>query len=187
MEKPYIEIETEHFFIRSVAEADKSDYMGLRRQASEISAAYDIVPGFLDFEWEQELNSEDDLYLSVFDRDNNAFVASASIQAYRKQEAELGIDVVKERRRNGAGKEVLSAVLKKAHDMFPGRTFVTRINRKNAASRGLTEKCGGTFLRYDDSQFSKAVHVGLSDDEIKEDVRKLYEEGKDAVVIYRMP
>ena len=57
MEKPYIEIETEHFFIRSVAEADKSDYMGLRRQASEISAAYDIVPGFLDYEWEQELNS----------------------------------------------------------------------------------------------------------------------------------
>ncbi len=187
MEKPDIEIRTERCFIRVAQEIDKDYYMALRRATSGIASAYDIMPGFLDYEWEQELNADDDIYMCVFMKKDKAFVASTSIQGYQTNEIELGLDVVEEYRRSGIGYEILCAVLDKSHMMFPGIPVVTKMNRDNGASKGLVEKCGGSFLRYEDSQFSKALHADGDDEGKGEDIKKVIEDGKNSMLVYLMP
>ena len=59
-EKPYIDFETERLHIRSVDKEDRDVYMALRISNSPIAAAYSSMSGFTDFEWEGELNAEDD-------------------------------------------------------------------------------------------------------------------------------
>ncbi len=66
MEKPKISFDTERLYVRSVEETDKDDYMNLRVETSELSQAYQSVPGFRDYEWEGELNSQKDIYMAVF-------------------------------------------------------------------------------------------------------------------------
>ena len=80
MIKPYIDFETERLHIRSVTKEDKEDFMALRIHNSDISSVYSEVSGFEDLEWESELNSEKDIYLSIFRKTDEVFVASASIQ-----------------------------------------------------------------------------------------------------------
>ena len=53
MEKPKISFETERLYVCSVEEADKEVYMDLREETSELSRAYQSVPGFRDYKWEQ--------------------------------------------------------------------------------------------------------------------------------------
>lgn len=54
---------------------------------SDLSVAYSVIPGFENFEWDGELNAEDDIHLSVFLRSDGSFVASASMQNYKSEDS----------------------------------------------------------------------------------------------------
>lgn len=99
MEKPKISFDTERLYVRSVIETDKDDYMNLRVETSELSQAYQSVPGSRDYEWEGELNSQKDIYMAVFMKADDTMVASCSFQGYEGDCVELGFDVKEQYRK----------------------------------------------------------------------------------------
>ena len=152
-----MDFETKRLHIRSVEEKDKEPYMSLRSNNSDFSAAYEILPGFFDYEWEGELNSKEDIYLSVFFKDNGIFVGSASIQSYKEDIAELGFDVCKEYWNQGIATEILNGLIGEAYRLYKFSKIVVRANKDNLASRRVAEKCGGAFEGYEDSPVNNAL------------------------------
>ena len=193
IKKPYIDFETERLHIRTVAPEDRDDYMALRIGNSPISAAYAAMQGFTDYEWEGELHAEDDIYLSVFQKQGGAFVASASVQHFRSGCIEFGYDAVDGYRNQGIATEVVKSLLAEVHRLFPETAVIIRVGKDNMSSRRVAEKCGGVLIgsedsivgrlieRYTDSAQSRDGYL-MSDDLIA-----ALERGKDYVCIYEMP
>lgn len=196
-EKPFIDFETDHLYIRNVAEEDKDDYMSLRVNNSNISMAYSIIPDFTDFEWNGELNGQDDIYFSVFRKPDKSFVASASIQNYREETAELGYDVKEGYRNMGIATELIKGLLAEFHRLLPDTKVIIRADHENDASRRVAEKCGGTLIRMEDSfayRIFSATKKSLEEagkdidqSDSYNDMRELMEKGKNSVYVYELP
>ena len=189
MIKPYIDFETERLHIRSVTKEDKEDFMALRIHNSVISSVYSEVSGFEDLEWESELNSEKDIYLSIFRKTDEVFVASASIQAYEKTTIELGYDVSEAYRNRGYATEIIRGLGAEVHRKFPGARVIIRIEKDNIASRKAAEKGGGILTQNEDSLVNQwfAKLKDLCNDETKNEIGELLEQGKDSVCVYEIP
>lgn len=193
MNKPNINIETKRLLIGNLSEKDHDPYMNLRASNSDISVVYEKMPDFQDFEFVSELNSEDDIYLSVYRKSDSVFVASASIQNYTSDVLELGYDVVEKYRNQGIATEIVEALLQEAHSLFKDKKIIVKINNDNEASKKVAEKCGGKFIKYDDSPISKALAVFANNPDYKsaevdsQEISMAIQRGSDAVSIYEMP
>lgn len=187
--KPEIHIETERLIIKTLCEEDRLAYMSLRKQSSDIAVAYEMFPEFNNYEWEAELNSEVDIYLSVFRKVDGIFVASASIQDFNEEVVELGYDVVNEYRNQGIATEIVIALVAEAHRLFNESKVVIRVNNDNDASKRVVEKCGGKFYKSDDGILCKTISklAESTGREIDPSIREAGENGKDSVSIYEMP
>lgn len=196
MEKPKISFDTERLYVRSVEEMDKDDYMNLRVETSELSQAYQSVPGFRDHEWEGELNSRKDIYMAVFMKTNDKIVASCSFQGYEGDCVELGFDVEEQYRKQGIATELVQGMLRTVSTVFSGKPVMIRTNVTNTACRRVAEKCGGVFSGYEATLAAKAI-AGLmesygnkpTDDEELLEMRQrnaeFIEENKEGVCGYR--
>ena len=183
--------ETERLYIRPVQEVDKDEYMALRIQTSEISRAYTAMPDFSESEWESELNgNEKEIYYSVFLKQENSFVASASVIENKKKILEIGYDVKEEFRNRGVATELLKALLKEIRMIDPYTTVQIKTNADNKASRKVAEACGGVMTKFEDTCFVRAIKSLRnieSTGEEDEETRKLVEQGTNAVCVYVMP
>lgn len=159
MGKPNITFETEKLIVRPVAPGDKEKYMKLRRESSPIKGAYDVLDGLLEEEWKAELNSAKDIFLVASMKDSGVFAASASYQHFEDDEVEIGIDVAEEHRNKGIATELLTNMLRIAHDKYPDKRIILRTERTNAACRKAAEKCGGTICGYEPHPFSRLMDV----------------------------
>lgn len=192
MEKPGIVLETKRLYIRPVQEMDKDAYMSIRVKNSDFTSAYHIWTEFYDEEWKCELESEDSVYLSVFQKDDYVLVASASVQNYGHDTIELGYDVAEEYRNRGFATELLRALTVWVHEEFPGIPVRVRIRSDNAASRRVVEKCGGRLSGNEDSVIVKEILQILKETNVKltepgmENIMKRIEEGKDQVLVYEV-
>ena len=194
-DKPIIDFETERLHIRAVKECDKEAYMALRIQNSMTPKAYEKIPGFRDYEWEGELNDDGDLFLSVFLKPEELFVASASIQHYNKAAIEIGYDVVKEYHKQGIATELIKGLVKEIHRIFSDARIIITTDRDNAASRRVAEKCGGTLTGFDNSIISKIYEIakegfegkGMENDEEYRKIMESIEEDKNSVCVYELP
>ena len=197
MKKPVIDFTTERLHIRTVSSEDKSEYMSLRVNNSNLKAAYFAIPGFEDFEWENELNAEDDIHLSVFLKNDNTFIGSASIQNFKSDILELGYDVVEEFRNLGYATEIVSGLLSEIHRIFPNTEAIIRTDRENTASKNVAKKCGGVLIRNEDSFASRLFqdikekydHVGDDFESVngRADMMSLIEQGRESVCVYKLP
>lgn len=196
MEKPKISFDTERLYVRSVEETDKDDYMNLRVETSELSQAYQSVPGFRDFEWEGELNSWKDIYMAVFMRTNDKMVASCSFQSYEGDCIELGFDVAEQYRKQGIATELVKGMLRTVRTVFSGKPVMIRTNVTNTACRWVAEKCGGFFSGYEPTLAAKAIARLMesygnkpTDDEellkMRQRNAKFIEDNKEGVCVYR--
>ena len=194
-EKPMISFSTERLYVRPVAEEDKEEYMQLRERTSDIQYIYSEDPDFRESEWQNELKDKDDIYFSVFLKDSNTFVASASFQGFRKKFIELGLDVVDGYRGQGIGTELLMGLIEAAHSSFLGAQLKIRTRKKNKAAQKLIEKCGGRLVRKEEgpevSALRKTVKImDAAADKIdgwpdkKKLCLELIEKGKDGVFVY---
>ena len=185
--KPRIDFETERLHIRNVSECDKDEYMSLRENNSPISKAYELVADFRDFEWEGELHCEHDIFLSVFLRPDEIFVASASIQHYRNETVELGYDVVEEYRNRGFATEIVKGLVMTVHDLNPGKRIIIRMDDENAASKRVAEKCGAKIIEYEDTFVSRMLSKSMDlykDSKKYNDVKQYVEKNKSYVCVY---
>ena len=194
MDKPIIEFETGRLVVRSVQEGDKDEYMALRVQTSDISRAYSTIEGFTEYEWENELNDSDDIYMSVFLKSDFVFVASASIQNFKENSIYIGYDVKEEYRNMGIATELVIGLVKQAHSFFPESKVLSRIRVDNDVSRKVTEQCGGIIKGYEDTYFAKQVKRMMSSrtyNQIKPENKKVLESillsGENGVCVYEMP
>ncbi len=122
MNKPKIHFDTPRLYVRSVEETDKEAYMNLRVDASEIAQAYQRFPGFRDSEWDGELNSQKDIFLAVFLKENDVLIVSASFQNYESDCIEIGFDVVERYRKQGIATELVQGMLEIVNTIFLGKT-----------------------------------------------------------------
>ena len=194
LDRPIIDFETDRLHIRTVCEADRDAYMSLRVNNSDLSTAYSIIPGFEDYEWESELQGNGDIYLSVFLKPDETFIASASIQGYQTEIVELGYDVVEEYRNQGFATEIVEGLRSETRRIRPDAEIIIRINKDNEASKRVAEKCGGKFKRYEDSVVSRMLASEIKEksnnkemNEIRLKMAELVESGKDAVCVYELP
>ena len=196
MEKPIIKFETERLFVRSVQEKDKEYSMALRVGNSEISDAYNSSPGFCDMEWNHELTSRDDIFLSAFLKETGRFIASGSIQKFKTNTIEFGFDVLAEYRNRGVAAELVNGMLQVVRTQFPGRSVRIRTRRENAACRRVAEKCGGVLTEYEADPWELAILRLIEtlekedpDSDLLKSVKKDYPEGtlaleKDSIFVY---
>lgn len=161
MDKPIIHFDTERLHVRSVEESDKEAYMDLRVETSEIAQAYQTLPGFRDREWNGELNSQKDIFLSVFLKKNDVLIASASFQNYESDCIELGFDVTERYRKQGIATELVQGMLEIVSTLFPGKTVSIKTNVTNSACRRVAEKCGGVFSGYEPNRAAMAMETLL--------------------------
>ena len=80
-----IEYREQNYHIRTVIEEDKENFMSIRRETSDLSHAYDTIPGFLDQAWGFVLNGYDEVSMVAFR--NGCFVAICTFhdfQAYHR-------------------------------------------------------------------------------------------------------
>ena len=197
MNKPLIYFETDHLYVRSIQEKDKEYYMTLRRDTSSIAQAYTVLPEFCDIEWDNELNSTEDIYLAVFLKENGTFVASASYQGFNTDSIEIGFDVVKEYRNQGIGTELIFGMLKEERSVFCEKKILIKTEINNIACRRVIEKCGGVFCGYEPTMVAKAIESlmkSIETEELdtqewrrkKEENAQFLEENKESVCIYRL-
>ncbi len=185
--KPIIDFETERLHIRNVSECDKDEYMSLRVNNSPTSKAYSVIPGFRDFEWDGELHCDHDIYLSVFLRPDEIFVASASIQHYRNETVELGYDVVEEYRNRGFATEIVKGLVMTVHDLDLRKRIIIRTDIENEASKKVAEKCGAKIIEYEDPFVSRMLSKTLDsykDSKKYNDVKQYVEKNKSSVCVY---
>ena len=149
MEKPLIEFETERLYVRPVRENDKEEYMALRASTSILSEYYEKNSEHLNHEWNNEFNSKDNIYLSVFLKENGSFAASCSFQKYQSDTIEFGFDVMAEYRNQGFATELVKGMLRVMHLQFPGKSVKIRTRKDNAACRRVADKCGGIIVGYE--------------------------------------
>ena len=196
MEKPKINFETDRLWVRSIVEADKEAYMNLRVSSSGIAAAYVILPGFRDTEWENELNCPNEVYCAAFLKENQEFVACCSFQKFDTDTIELGLDVVEECRSQGIATELLKGMLKTVHDVFPGKSVKACTNVENTACRRMIEKCGGIHSGREPSPqanalaslFASIEKRGLDDEYVKNmqpTVLKFIDDYKEGICVYK--
>ena len=161
MDKPKIQFDTARLYVRSVEESDKEAYMNLRVETSDIALAYQIHPGFRDCEWNGELNSQKDIFLAAFLKENDMMIASASFQNYESDCIELGFDVTEQYRNQGFATELVQGMLEMFNVLFSGKTASIKTNVTNSACRRVAEKCGGVFSGYEPTMAVMAMETLL--------------------------
>ena len=195
MDKPIINFDTARLYIRSVEESDKEAYMNLRVETSEITQAYQSFPGFRDHEWNEELNSQKDIFLAVFLKENDMMIASASFQNYESDCIEFGFDVTERYRKQGIATELVQGMLEIVHTLFPGKMVNIKTNATNTACRRVAEKCGGIFSGYEPTMAAVALETLLesygnkpTDDNevlaIRKKSAEFIEENKEGACVY---
>lgn len=188
-----IDEHTPHFHIRSVTVADKDLYMPLRAETSDVTAAYGITQEYMDTRWRSVLNSEDEICMVVFREDD--FVAICSFQDFSGDHIELGYDVVAELRGRGIGTALAADLTGLAHEYFPGKDVIIFAREENVASWKIAERCGGVLIRREPTPEAAMTRrmldeYGSGTAFTKEELagmRKLVEDGKEAVRVYCMP
>ena len=188
--KPLIDFETERLHIRSLTEGDKDAYMSLRINNSNFISVYSLEPKLADDVWECEFLSEDDIYLAVTFKSSDEIIASASIQRYKENNIELGYDVYKEYQKQGIASEILTGLVREAHQLFKNALLFVRIDKVNIASRRVAEKCGGKLIKNNDSQTINAIISAVKKysgtTALSAETSSIIEKIKDSVCIYKM-
>ena len=157
MDKPKVIFETERLFIRSAEETDKEPYMNLRVAVSEVSKAYQRVPKYRDYEWKQELYSDNNIFMAVFLKGTDDLAALCSFQNYKSECIEFGFDVAERYRKQGIATELVLGMLREAGTLFPCRKIKIRTNASNAACRRVAEKCGAVLAGYEPDVLARAL------------------------------
>lgn len=195
MDKPKIHFDTARLYVLSVEESDKEVYMNLRVETSDIAQAYHSFPRFRDHEWNGELNSQRDIFMAVFLKENDMLIASASFQNYESECIELGFDVTERYRKQGIAAELVQGMLKTVHTLFPEKRVNIKTNVTNFACRRVAEKCGGVFSGYEPTRTAVALKTLLesygnkpTDDKevlaIRKKSAEFIEENKEGVCVY---
>lgn len=164
------------------------------RQAP-LSKAYEVFPKLIDNVWKSELNSHDEIYLSIFLKENNTLVVSASFQKFALDTIEFGFDVVERYRNQGIATELVKGMLRVMRTVFHGRGTIIKTDKMNGACRKVAEKCGGIFTGYEPTfaarAFASLIESFGNESTGKEkwiQIRKRYyeyiEENKDVVCVY---
>lgn len=193
--KPYIDTKRNGYHFRSICEADKELFMGLRSEASDIAPFYRLENGFSDYSWTEDLADESTVYMMVFLEADGKFVSACSFQGINRDTVELGYDVVAEYRGQGMGTAIVKELAALAHETFPEKQINIRIRKDNTASRRVAEKCGGKLTGTVDSPtsvyFRQLLEKLGGDPEFKRrfdpaSLQNLVERGRDAIVIYEI-
>ena len=177
------------FRFRSIAPEDKYPFMSIRIETSSVALLYDQFPGFLDFNWKQILVDENELNMMVFRQSDGLFVATCSVQRLLEETLELGYDVVKELRGEGIGTKMVPALIELAHDHFPAREIIVRIQKDNIASQRVAEKSGAVFLGMEDAPEVEIIQNYLNSHEVvpnADKLRSVIEQKKHSVMVYRI-
>lgn len=192
--KPYINFETERLHIRSLLVEDRDAFMALRKSNSQISVAYSAISDFEELEWQNELESSEDLYLSVFLKSTNRLVASASIQHYREEAVELGYDVSGDFRNRGYASELVKGLVSEIRRLRKDARIIIKIDKDNVASIRVAEKCGAVRKETADSFVNKLYEslskddreamLACSEEDGSNELEELLDQSRDSVLIY---
>lgn len=189
MNKSFLLFETDRLIIRPLQESDKDYYMALRIETSDIRQAYETMPEFREYEWEKEFEGDGDASFCIFLKPDRIFVGSCSYQNFKSDTVELGIDLVKEHRNKGIGTEVVNGLVRKAGELFPGKSIILRTNANNVLCRRVAEKCGATLSKYEPSLTAQVMAklLEITDEMDSESLAKnkeYIEENKEGLCVY---
>ena len=186
--KPVIDTVVDGLHFRSITAADQEQFMAVRREASDIAAAYEME-GFADFMWGRILAATDEVDMMVFDGSDGRFLATCSFQSIDCDPVSLGCDVVAEHRGKGHGTAIVRALIALAHATYPDRRIIVQIRKGNIASQRVAEKCGGRYIENVDTPEAVSLQVlleGQLDQDRAEAVREMIARGHDAVKVYEV-
>ena len=187
-----IDYREQNYHIRAVTEEDKENFMSIRRETSDLSHAYDTVPGFLGQAWGFVLNGYDEVSMVAFR--NDCFVAICTFHDFQESHVQLGYDVSRQLRGQGIGTELVGHLINIAHHTFPDKAVQIRVRKDNIASYRVAEKCGGVIIGFESTPegrlarelLDKYEHKGETGEEV-DAVRRRAEEGMQGIVVFEMP
>ena len=127
--------------------------MKLQSEVSEYPEIYDNPDDF-EQRWDMVLNSGKTIYLSVFLAGSEIYVADASIQNYKSDSVELGLNVVKEYRNQGLGTELVQALIAETQTILNAGCIRIKTKANNTSCRRMIEKCGGILSGFERQYFT---------------------------------
>ena len=187
-----IEYREQNYHIRTVIEEDKENFMSIRRETSDLSHAYDTIPGFLDQAWGFVLNGYDEVSMVAFR--NGCFVAICTFHDFQGDHVQIGYDVARQLRGQGIGTELAGHLINAAHRVFPDKEVLIRVRKDNVASYRVAEKNGGVIIGFESTPegrlaaelLQKYERKGETGEEV-DAVRKRADEGMQGTAVFKMP
>jgi len=187
-----IDYREQNYHIRTVTEEDKESFMSIRRETSDLSYAYDTVPGFLDQAWGFVLNGYDEISMVVFR--NDCFVAICTFHDFQENHVQLGYYVANQFRGQRIGTELVGHLINIAHHYFSDKAVQIRVRKDNIASYRVAEKCGGVIIGFESTPEGRLARELLDKYERKGETgdavdaaRKKAEEGMQGIAVFKMP
>lgn len=190
-EKTQVNIESGGFIFCNVRAEDKESFMPLFLEANGLEGVGQKDPDFKDDLWKWILRGVPELHMMVLDSDNN-HLANCSLQSLDSTVVKIGLDVMKERRNQGLGRQILVELNRVAHQLLPDKEIVAEVRKENLASLHAIEAAGGVFVEAHDTPEAAAcrgINSMLNPERDKNEYRKNLEiinAGANGVLVYKI-
>lgn len=161
--------ENDRILLRQTCEEDEENHMKLVVDVSAIQAAYKMKR-FYDAIW-NEIFQPDFLCLTILDKKTSGYLGYINIRYLSNDIPELGIDIVKNYRREGFGYNAVRLVTEQMKRKAGCRTFLVRINANNTASLRLFHKFSLSEIVSEENDYTtttKSLHEVQDPSEFQE-------------------
>ena len=146
----------EDLIICNISDADRSDYIELRRQLNGQASLY-LNPVSKDPMWEQTLKNADSVF-SLFTKKWD-YCGSIELQRPNSKTPEIGIDLLKNKRNQGIALKAVRLFARKVYEVKKVDYFLIRISSKNHHSKYVVEKLGAAKIGEEKTDFSRVIEI----------------------------
>lgn len=148
-------IQDDRYILKKEREEDKQVYFDLYKEDSILAKGMssDMFHDFFEKQWENR-KQENSLYVSVFRRQDFAYLGNIALSNLESRTPELGIDVMKKHQRKGVACDSLRMFMKWASETYNNiEYFFVRIYSDNLASLSLFQKLGAIKIGEEPSEY----------------------------------
>lgn len=155
LENDMVLVQDDKYILKKEREEDKQAYFELYKEDSILfkRMPYDMFRDFFEKQWENR-RQEKNLYVSIFKKQDFAYLGNIVLQNIDSTTPELGIDVVKKYQRKGVAYDTLKMFVRWGSEIFNNMEyFLVRIYSDNLASLSLFQKLGVTKIGEEPSEY----------------------------------
>ncbi len=143
--------------LRTFRDEDRDAFISLKKDVSDIGAAYDFMPEFAESSWQEALTGSDGNVHVCLEYGSYGCIGYLNLQHPERDIPEIGIDMVKDFRNKGIGYQAVKLLMEHAGLIVGYKIFEAEIYSDNKASTALFKKLGAKKIDVVQGEFSEMM------------------------------